>query len=468
MLNLFSADDPPVIEKRGRNSFVPAHPQPHQRRPRAMNLVMAARRNLLGIWTRGDYSDSSGATQVLARQIVLANTPEHVKHVMATRSDNYERKSPQMRRALEYLLGDGLFISDGDTWKQRRPLVVDIVHKNRLPVFGRTMEHVTAEFGDRWAALPAGTVLDGLAEMAELTAEIISRSVFGNDLGREDARDVIEGFSGYQAEVDSTNLPVFLGSDEGHPVKRSRKLDAAVGRVHRVIDRVVSRHLDGEGDHDSMIDALVRVQKKNPGLGLTRDALRNEAATIFMAGHETTAATLTWAWYCLANSPWAERRLREEIRAVCGDRRPSVEDVPRLDYTRAVIDEVLRLYPPVPILSRQARAADRMGDIEVKPGALVLVVPWLLHRSRSHWERPNHFRPERFVEGRPVPYSYAPFAVGPRICAGLAFGQTESILCLASLVQRFEVRVPEGTRVEPVCRLTLRPKGGLPITVRAR
>ena len=161
--------------------------------------------------------------------------------------------------------------------------------------------------------------------------------------------------------------------------------------------------------------------------------------------------------------------LHSELDEVVGGRAPRVSDVANLPYTRAVIEETLRLYPPVPILSRQASQADRLGSLDIEKGALVLVIPWLLHRAEDLWDKPRHFMPERFAgEARPKPYSYVPFAVGPRICAGLAFGLTEAILCLATLAQRFRVRPIADMPVEPVCRLTLRPKNGLLARVEAR
>lgn len=457
-----------IREERGDGFFVPAYRVPHRKRPNVVTLLATAREDLLGVFAQNDYASKVGSLTILGRQVTLVNSPAGVKHVMATRNDNFERKSPQMRRALEYLLGDGLFISDGETWRQRRPLVSDIVHKTQMPVFGPVMEQSTREFCDRWDRIPRGRPVNALAEMAELTAVIIARAVFGSDLDSAAANEVIQGFTEYQRHVDAVNYGYFIGNDEGSPIRRGGKMNTAIARVHGVIDRVVSHHLAGGGDDASMVQALIRRQRRNPELGLTRDALRNEAATIFMAGHETTAATLTWAWYLLANSPWAETAVLDEVARVCGDRAPAMADVPALDYCRAVIEETLRLYPPVPILSRQVRAHDRVVDIDVPPASLVLVVPWLLHRSPAHFASPHHFKPERFLNDRPTPYTYAPFAVGPRICAGLAFGLSESILCLATIAQRFKVRVAEGTKVEPLCRLTLRPKNGMQITVDPR
>lgn len=458
----------PILEERGPDWFAPARPRPHDKRLPPLDLILAAKRNLISLWHVNDYRPTHGDMRLFGRQVFLANSPETVKYVMATRHDNYERKSPQMRRALENLLGDGLFISDGETWRRRRPLVSDIVHKNRVPAFGLTMEAVTLSFVERWRARPAGEPFNALTEMAELTAEIISRAVFGNELGARAAHDVVDAFTRYQGLIDNFNIGYFLGANEGLPVFRGPRLRRSVAQLDRVIDKVVTDHLEGRGEHDSMLDLLVKRQQKSPDLGLDVSALRNEAATIFMAGHETTAGVLTWAWYLISNAPWVEEAVLAELDRVCGSRTPTVDDVAQLDWCRSVIEETLRLYPPVPILARQAKDADTIAGIDIDPAALVVVVPWLLHRSEGLWDQPERFRPERFLTDRPTPYTYIPFAIGPRICAGLAFGLTEAILCFAILIQQFRIRVLPGTKVEPVSRLTLRPAGGLPVTAERR
>lgn len=434
-----------------------------------LQLLLQARTDFLSIWRASDYTEIVSQIRVLGRQVVLVNSPALIRDVVVKRQENYERKSPQMRRALEHLLGDGLFISDGETWRQRRALVADIVHMNRVPSFGPIMEQTASELVERWRGMPEGTTLNALHEMAGLTAEIISRAVFGNQLGEDGAASVSEGFSSYQSLIDSINLGYFIGFDDGLPILRTPSLRRSVKRIHRVIDKVVEDHLAGRGDHNSMVELLIRRQKRNPELKLDVVALRNEAATIFMAGHETTAATLTWAWYLLARAPWVERSVHAEIARVCGDRTPTIDDVPNLEWCKAVIEETLRLYPPVQILARQNRKADEIGGVDVAANSLILIVPWLLHRTESLFPEPHRFMPERFMEGRrPTPYSYIPFASGPRVCPGLHFGLTEAVLCLAIIAQRFRVRVPEDHKVEPVCRLTLRPRDGLPITLEQR
>lgn len=453
---------PPIIEEAGPDWLIPAHPKPLAEGPGGLRLALMARHSLIGVWTEESYAARDFAYRLLRRQVCVFNDPASIKAVFVTGAERFERKGAMMRRALAPLLGDGLFISDGETWRRRRPLVADIAHKTQVPFYARMMTGATAEMLAGWRA---GQEISLLPAMAELTAQIIARSIFGTRLGAGALSGIVQGFGRYQAGIDSFNLPFFLGAAEGWPVGRGRAMRAAIAEVHGVVEHVITEHVAGRGEHGSMVDLLVRRMQRSPELGLDVQALRNEAATIFMAGHETTAATLTWAFYLLAKAPWAEARLHAELDAVLDGREPTAEDVPRLAYARAVIEETLRLYPPVPILPRQAREATQVGNIAVEQDALVLVVPWILHRSPGLWQQPMHFRPERFLEGpAPVPYSYIPFSAGPRICAGLNFGLTEAILCLAMVAQAFRLRLAEGFRADPVCRLSLRP--GAPILAR--
>ncbi|MCA0405018.1 MAG: cytochrome P450 [Proteobacteria bacterium] len=466
MFNLYTPS--PTVEERGADYFIAPHPKPRTQMPNLIEILMGSRHSLLDTWVEGSYRNGIDTHRILGRQVIFVNAPEWIKYVFVTRNSNFERKSPQMRRALEVLLGDGLFISEGETWKRRRPLVADIVHKTRVPSFGATMEQVTANFADGWAAKD-GAEFELTAAMAELTAEIIAQTVFGRNLGSSAANQVIEGFTKYQHAVDNFNLGYFLGWDEGWPILHGPGKKRLVTMVHSVVEKVINDHLAGEGDEGSMVALLVKRAERSPGLGLDVTALRNEAATIFMAGHETTATTLTWAFYCLAHAPWVEQAMLDEIRAVCGDRAPTLADVPNLHWADAVVQETLRLYPPVPLLPRQAREADQIGDIPVKKGDLIMIAPWLMHRNYDCWENPMHFMPERFMNGARInPLVYFPFALGPRICPGMNFGLAEATLCLATLVQRFAVRPRAGYLAEPVCRLTLRPDGGLPVTAKER
>lgn len=452
-----------VVEEHGANFYIPPHPKPLERDPGLIETVLGAYSNLVATWPEKYYRSCVDEFRILRRQVVVVNAPEAVRYVMVIRNANFERKSPQMRRALAPLLGDGLFISDGATWKRRRPLVADVVHKRRMKDFAPTMTDVAEMWSARWREIGPDREIRLHSEMTALTAEIIARTVFGSELGAQAANRVIEGFTSYQDGIDSFNVGYFLGADEGWPIFMGRKRKRAMAMVHGVVEHVVSAHMEGRGQDGSLLDLMIRRKRSGEGAELDIAALRNEAATIFMAGHETTATALTWAWYLLSKAPSAEQKLHEEIESVCGEAPIGLEQAGRLRWCRAVIMEALRLYPPVPLLPRQAREADQVGGVRVEKGALVIISPWLLHRARDLWDRPNHFAPERFVDGTTIaPFSYIPFSVGPRICAGLNFGLDEAILCLATLARRHRVTPRPGYRADPKCRLTLRPAGGVP------
>ena len=333
-------------------------------------------------------------------------------------------------------------------------------------------DNAAAETAERWARLPAQTEIDALREMATLTAEIICRTIFGPRLGAEHATEIIASFSAYQREVHHLDLAYMLGIPDWLPRFQSRSARRAARRIIAVLDHIIQlceeRLASGE---PSMMRLLLEARDPDTGGALDRTALRNEAAVIFMAGHETTANSLAWTWFLLSQAGDAEERLHAELSAVLGSRLPTLDDVPRLVFTRAVFEEALRLYPPVPLLGRQAMRDEVIHDRPIPAGSLLAVVPWLLHRNKRLWGLPDHFVPERFLPENAAlrqRYSYVPFSVGPRVCAGQAFGLTEAILCLATLAQRSRLRLVPGTVVEPIGRLSLRPGERLPMRVEPR
>jgi cytochrome P450 len=431
-----------------------------------LRLLRAARRNLLSIWTTEAFDRHYFSVRLLAGRVHVCNSPDTVKYVLNTRNAHFERKSPQMRHALRPLVGDGLFISDGPTWRSRRPAVAAAAHGSRLPMFAPVMVEAATETAGRGAALPPGRTVDVLSEMALLTSEIITRTMFGRALGARHARSIVDSFDAYQRRVGQMDLPSLLGLPDWLPRLRGAAERRAARDLRAVFADVLRRSRAAE--EPSLVALLRRADAG--GAALDDEALLDEAAVIFLAGHETTANTLAWAWFLLSEAPPAEARLHAELDAVLNGRPPSLADVPRLPFCRAVIEETMRLYPPVPILSRQATCDETIRRRPVRRGELVLVVPWLLHRHQRLWDSPDHFDPDRFLPGRARHdrYSYLPFGAGPRVCAGASFGLTEAVLCLATLAQRFRPRLVPGTVVEPVARLALRPRDGMPMTIHPR
>jgi cytochrome P450 len=322
------------------------------------------------------------------------------------------------------------------------------------------------------ASLPRDLPVNALTEMATLTAEIICRTVFGRQLGAEHAAEIIAAFSKYQQLIGQLDLAYFFGLPDWLPRLHAPAIHRAARRIHKVLEHVIGdcreRLSSGEA---SMIRLLLEARDPETGEPLDNVALRNEAAVIFMAGHETTANSLAWAWYLLSQVPEVEQRLHAELADILAGRPPTLDDVPKLAYARAVFEETVRLYPPVPLLARQALRDETIRGRSVPAGSLVMVVPWLLHRHRKFWGKPDHFIPERFLPENAqfrVRHAYVPFSVGPRICAGAAFGLTEAVLCLATLAQRVRLRLAPDAVVAPVCRLTLRPGDDLRMYVENR
>jgi len=451
-------------------SFVPPYPPRPAEPLRPIAALRMARRNFLAVFDEKCFEYQFFSARILNRQLFVCNSPETVAQTFIALHDSFERKTPQMRHALTPLLGDGLFVSDGETWRQRRRIVAPIVHASRLSLFAPIMVEAAAETAERWAKLPPSAPIDALREMATLTAEIICRAVFGPRLGSEHANTIVASFSEYQRLVGQLDLAYLLGLPDWVPRFHAPSIRRAARQIHRVLDDIIRQCKEAQGE-GSMIRLLLDARDPETGEALGEEALRNEAAVIFMAGHETTANSLAWTWYLLSQAPEVEARLHAELLQVLGARLPTLADVPQLVYTRAVFDEAIRLYPPVPVLGRQAMHGETIRERPIPVGSLLLVVPWLLHRHRLLWERPDHFVPDRFLPenaGARERYSYVPFSVGPRVCAGQAFGQAEAILCIATLAQSARLQLAAGAVVEPVCRLTLRPGDALPMTVHRR
>ena len=454
------------------SDFIPPYPERPPKPLSALSTLRLARRNVLAIWEQRCFEWEFFSTRLLSRMLFVCNSPDTVERAFIQQHESFARKSPQMRQALAPLLGDGLFISDGDIWRRRRRIVAPIVHVSQLPLFAPVIVQAASETASRWLGLPKDEPLNILSEMAALTAEIICRTVFGRQLGSEHAREIVSAFSEYQRLIGQLDLAYLAGLPDWLPRFHSPAIHRAARRIHKILDEIVRNCREGLADGEaSMIGLLLKARDPETGVALDEVALRNEAATIFMAGHETTANSLAWTWYLLSQTPEIEHRLHAELSDVLCGRLPTLDDVPRLVFTRAVFEEAIRLYPPVPVLGREAMRDEHIRTRPIPAGSLVLVVPWLLHRHRRYWTKPDHFMPERFLAENAVNlvrHTYVPFSTGPRICAGAAFGLTEAILCLATLGQRVRLRLARDAVVEPVCRLTLRPGNDLRMHIERR
>jgi cytochrome P450 len=445
-------------------AYVPPFPPRQSTVMPPLKLLRTARENLLAVWPDYTFSWDFFGHTVLRKSLFICNSPDTVRQVFVEDADNFQRKSPQQRHALSPLIGDGLFVSDGEVWRERRRAVAPLTHVSRLADLAPAITSAAAERAAMWQTL-AGQEIDALSQMAEMTADVICRTIFGAELARTAAHTIVSAFSEYQAEIGQTDLISLLGLPDFFPRLHGRRIRACAARMHAVVEGLMNEVVRGGRRYGpSLIRSLV---EQEDGGGLSVEAVRNEATVLFMAGHETTANTLAWAWFLLSQDAQSEARLHEEVDRL-GGAPATFEDMPRLKFTRAVIEETLRLFPPVPIQARVAAEARTIAGRSVPAGAVVMLVAWLLHRHKRLWDQPDAFLPDRFMpggSGAPSRYAYVPFSIGPRVCTGAAFGLTEAVICLATLAQKFRLRLRPGWEVMPVCRLTLRPGEALPMTV---
>lgn len=439
----------------------PTPPRPKQDLP-PLTLLRTARENLLAIWPEDTFSLPFFGAKVLRQQLFICNSPETVKAAFIDGHDNMDRKSPQMRHALKPLIGDGLFISDGELWRERRKAVAPLTHISRLESLAPTITDAATDRLALWKT-QTGEQVDILANMAQLAADIICRVIFGPGIELAVAETVVAAFTEYQSLVGQTDLISLLGLPDSLPRFHSPRVRRSATRIKAIVDRLVS-HSSPEASW------VARLIEGGEAEGLSPSALRNEVAVLFMAGHETSANTLAWVWFLLSQDPETEARLHAEVDALAG-RPATYADLPNLRFTRAVIEETLRLFPPVPLQARHNRVRCELNGREVPANSIVMIVPWLLHRNPTLWDQPDSFLPDRFMPGGsgiPSRYAYVPFSIGPRVCTGMAFALTETVLCVATLAQHFRPRLAAGTNVMPSCRLSLRPGERLPMRLEPR
>ena len=451
---------------------IPVRPLPPKKIPGLFKIIRLLNADLIGAWPEAAYRMKSYMLKMGRYSIYIANSPDTVEHVFVKNNSNYNRKSIFMRNALEPLLGDGLFISEGDVWQTRRDMESPAFKPAHLRNFAGIMTECALEWSRRWESQYAGKNILMLTEMASLTAEVLCRCLFGKQLGMENSHRIIEGFSRYQATIRHVDLAFFFRLPNLFPRRpRNRKALVMAKQIHAVVDDIIATQLHDPGEKQSLLAQMLGHYRPDDPASISLQQIRNEIVVLLMAGHETTANTLSWAWYLLSQHPRVVERLQQELDSVLGDRPPGFDDVPKLPYTRAVFEEAMRLYPPVPILSREAIGEDQIGKYTLPKGTLVVVAPWLLHRHTQYWEHPHHFIPERFTgewSNKNLKYTYIPFSVGPRNCLGAAFGLIEAVLCLAVLARKFRPRLQPGYTPGYECRLTLRPSASLPMIAELR
>ena len=447
--------------------YRPPAPRPKSAAGALASAMLLGKRDILNLLPEGAYRTLLGKAPIGKRPIFIVNHPEFVRRVLIKDVDAFP-KSDLMVSALEPLVGDGVFISGGERWSHQRAMIDPaFAHMRIKTAFGQMVDAV-GEFEARFDALAASgetALLD--EEMSHLTADIVFRTIFSKPIVGADARAVFHAFAAYQNAVPQIEPKVLLGSRAWETIETPREVRETCATIREKLAVLIDERMDGGGDFQDIAADVIAARHPDTGEAFSREELIDQIAVFFLAGHETSASALTWAFFILSQQPRAMAAIRAEVSEIVGDGPVAFRHIKALSYTRNVFREVLRLYPPVSFITRVATRDMRLNEHDIPEGSLVVVSPWLIHRHRKYWRNPDAFSPERFIgenERAIKPGTYLPFGLGPRVCSGASFATTESVLILASLARRFDFETLNAGDVEPVGKLTTRPK--TPVRIR--
>lgn len=455
--------------------FCPAYPRPRGHKATGLRMFFSARHSWLDALYERSYTMQMGEVHLPGVDLYMVNEPALVTQILERDAAMFP-KSKQLGEALEPLLGQSIFTTNGEQWKRQRQMMDPAFAQARLNVAFPVMRAATDDMVTRLHALPDGGEYDLEIELTHVTADIIFRTIFSVPMQGADAHRVFSAFSRYQAMAPRLILPSVFGLGWlVLPWDRWRSRRAARD-IRSLLEALVRpRHaacLAGQPHvYTDILSSFLDARDSVTGQPFTFDELVDQVAMLFLAGHETSASALTWAAWLMAKAPEVQERMFAEVVTQLGARAPELPDIRALTLTRNVFREALRLFPPVGFISRQSTSACPMRDKHVPAGASVVISPWLIQRHRSLWDEPDAFDPDRYADDASrdsLRDAYLPFGMGPRVCMGAAFALQEAALILASLVRRFRLEAVEGHVPRPVGRLTIRPANGLRVLLHKR
>jgi cytochrome P450 len=455
--------------------FRPPAPPPLDRSLDLIEFLQLLRANPLATWTDEHFEQPIVSGEGALGRITVISDPAAIRHVLVDNSGNYRKDDLQLR-VLAPGLGRGLLTADGDEWRLQRRTLAPLFAPRTVASFIPDMNAAAERLVRRWRRTRPGRVLDLSLEMTRVTLDVLERTIFTKGPARDpDAlgRAITRYFEaiGPLDPLDVFGMPDWLpriGRLKARPAIRF--FEEVVGELIETRRALIA---SGEPAPRDLLTLLLEAADPETGRGLSDLEVGANIVTFIGAGHETTANALSWSMYLLSKAPGPRERIEREVDEVLGDRTVGPEELDALVYTRAVIEEAMRLYPPVPFMSRSALADDRVGSLKIPKGSLVTIAPYVLHRHRKLWDDPAAFDPGRFLperRGTIDRFAYLPFGAGPRVCIGQSFAVQEATIVLARAVRAARWDLAAGYEVRPVHRITLRPEGGLParLTLRSR
>lgn len=451
--------------------FRPPAPTPLARPPDLFAFLKSARTNPLTSWTAAHFEMPILAADGVLGRVTVISDPAAIRHVLVDNAKGY-RKDDLQRRVLAPGLGNGLLTADGDEWKAQRRALASLFTPRTVVGFAAPMKEATDRLVRRLRRRGEGRPVDAALEMTRVTLDVLERTIFTQGLARDP--DALSGAITRYFEaigpidpLDVFGLPSWIPRIGRLRARPALRFFAEV--VGELIDARKALLARGEPAPRDLLTLLLEAVDPETGRGLSDVEVRANVITFIGAGHETTANALAWSLFLLSQAPDIRARLEAEVDALSGE--AALLDLDSLPLTRAVVDEAMRLYPPVPFLSRAAVADDRVAGYRIPKGSLVMIAPYVLHRHKRLWTDPDAFDPDRFMPARRAEidrFAYLPFGAGPRVCIASSFAVQEAVIVLAALARAVRLDLEPGHKVTPVHRVTLRPAGGLPMRVRLR
>jgi cytochrome P450 len=447
--------------------FTPPYPQPPRSKRGLVKRFLRGWHSWIHVLFDKSYTMKMGEIRLPGRTMYIANELSLVDRIL--RGGTAFPKHSELVRNLDPLIGNSVFSANGADWESQRAMVNPAFAHTAL---GRSMPLMVAAADDLLArieaARQAGTPVDIDPMMTHVAADIIFRTLFSQTLDAERSNIIHTAFGKFQRLAHSASMLRLYGLPAGWFEKRSRGPARAIHDVFRPIveDRYEAFHARGETGTRDILQSLIEVTHPETGAHFTCEQVMEQVSTIFLAGHETSASTMTWALYMLAECAHIQDRLRAEVVGVAADAPLTGAMLKEMGQVRNVFKETLRLYPPVSFLPREVTCPMDMRDKHLETGAMLVVAPWLTQRNRDNWACPHAFDPDRFddpANSDMAKQAWFPFGRGPRVCVGAGFAQQEVMTVIASVVRRYRLAVPAGFKPEPISRLTIRPRTGMPL-----
>jgi cytochrome P450 len=450
------------------SAFCPVYPPPRKSKLPPWRAFFSARHSWLDTLYERSYSMHMGQVSLLNSTLFMVNDPVCVHQILSSKVDNYP-KHALLGEALHPLLGESIFTTNGPQWQRQRKMMNPSFAQARIHVAFEHMQQATNAMLQRVAQWNTAKSHDVQEEMTHVTADVIFRTIFSKSINSEHASEIFAAFTEYQNLSPRLTLPLVYRLKWLSPFWLRKRSDRAAQSIREhllamIAPRFVERDDVAHNAPGDILGSLLLARDETTGQRFELTELLDQVAMLFLAGHETSASALSWALHLLSHSPAIQERMFDEITRVVGTGALQADHIKRMDLTWNIFRETLRLFPPVGFFARGVQADDTMRDKTLKAGDSVVIAPWLIHRHKGMWERPDEFDPDRFTQpaGKAsAKQAYLPFSAGPRVCIGTAFAHQEAVVILSQLVRGYKISPALDHTPIPVGRLTVRSTNGI-------